>query len=146
MGVADDEERDGGVGASGLGDLGPPGTAMPLVTPEVERPLHRCIQAEAQRVGCVVRALRGTMDHVHLLVELPMTVTIAELVKQVKGASSHFVNQELRPEAVFKWQGSYGAFSVGASEAPRVVAYIGGQKEHHAAGKVVAEWEGSAAE
>ncbi|MBX3361570.1 MAG: hypothetical protein KF912_05240 [Phycisphaeraceae bacterium] len=33
--------------------------------------------------------------------------------------------------AAFAWQNGYAAFSVSESMAPRVVAYIQGQREHH---------------
>ena len=36
----------------------------------------------------------------------------ANLIKQIKGTSSHFVNEIVKPDALFKWQGSYGAFTV----------------------------------
>ncbi|MDW8101156.1 MAG: transposase [Anaerolineae bacterium] len=63
-------------------------------------------------MGCTVLALNGMPDHVHLVVSFPSTIAIADLVKQVKGVSSHFVNETLEPEPQFKWQGSYGAFTV----------------------------------
>jgi REP element-mobilizing transposase RayT len=71
-------------------------------------------------------------DHVHLVARLPTTTSIADLVKQVKGASSHFANDKLKLAAQFKWQGSYGAFTVSRSNLDEVVAYVKRQKEHHA--------------
>jgi REP element-mobilizing transposase RayT len=77
-------------------------------------------------------ALNGMSDHVHLVVSFPTTITIANLVKQVKGVSSHFVNETLRPEAQFKWQGGYGAFTVSRWDLPKIIKYVKRQKEHHA--------------
>jgi REP element-mobilizing transposase RayT len=85
---------------------------LPLITPDIERRLYRNIESEARKQGCIVLALNGTEDHVHLLVIFPTTITIADLLKHVKGVSSRFVNETLRPSAQFKWQGSYGAFTV----------------------------------
>jgi len=31
----------------------------------------------------------------------------------------------------FEWQEGYGAFSVSASQVPKMIAYINNQKEHH---------------
>lgn len=70
---------------------------LPLITPEIERRLHRNIESEARKQGCDVLAINGVQDHIHLLVTLPATITIANLVKQVKGVSSHFVNETLKP-------------------------------------------------
>ncbi len=80
-----------------------------LVTPEIERRVYRNIESEARNMGCTVLALNGMPDHVHMAVSFPTTITVADLVKQVKGVSSHFVNEALKPNDEFKWQGSYGA-------------------------------------
>jgi REP element-mobilizing transposase RayT len=114
---------------------------LPMLTPEIERAVHRCLAAELQDMKAQVLALNGMPEHVHVVVRLPATVAIADLVKQIKGASSRFVNAELRPENQFKWQGSYGAFTVGQGELDRVVAYVRRQKEHHAEGGLWPEFE-----
>jgi REP element-mobilizing transposase RayT len=114
---------------------------LPLITPEIERPLYRCIQKEARDIGCKVLALNGIEDHVHLVVSFPATITIADLLKQVKGVSSRFVNDQLSPETQFKWQGSYGAFTVSRWDLTKVTQYVKRQKEHHAARELWPEWE-----
>ncbi len=114
---------------------------LPLVTSEIERRLYRNIESETQDMGCTVLALNGMPDHVHLVVSFPTTVTIADLVKQVKGVSSHFVNDALKPETQFKWQGSYGAFSVSRWDLDKIIGYVKRQKEHHRAGELFPEWE-----
>jgi putative transposase len=114
---------------------------LPLITPDIERRLYRCIEKEAKDKGCKVLALNGVADHVHLVVSFPTTITIAELVKQVKGVSSHFVNDVLLPPTTFKWQGFYGAFTVSRWDVDQVVQYVKRQKEHHADNDLTAEWE-----
>ena len=116
---------------------------LPLITPDIERRLHRNIESEARGMGCTVLALNGTSDHVHLVVSFPTTVTIANLVKHVKGVSSHFVDETLRPEAQFKWQGGYGAFTVSRWDLPKIIRYVKRQKEHHAADDLWSELEES---
>ena len=112
-----------------------------LITPDIERRLHRNIESETQKQGCTVLALNGTEDHVHLLVSFPTTNTIADLVKQVKGVSSHVVNETLQPASQFKWQGSYGAFTVSRWDVDKIIEYIKRQKEHHTTGELVQEFE-----
>jgi REP element-mobilizing transposase RayT len=80
-------------------------------------------------------------DHVHVLVSFPATIAVADLVKQVKGTTSHVVNEKLQPETQFKWQGSYGAFTVSHSDVERVINYIERQKEHHKLNDLWPEWE-----
>ena len=53
----------------------------------------------------------------------------AKVVEEVKTESSKWAKQKVHPR--FYWQGGYGAFSVSASNEPRVIAYIQNQEEHH---------------
>lgn len=104
---------------------------LPLLSAELRPVVYACIQAECDALGAEVLAIGGTEDHVHLFVRLPTTVSVATLVKQVKGASSHLVTHELIHENGFRWQGAYGAFSVSRSDLPRICDYIARQEEHH---------------
>ena len=114
---------------------------LPLLTPDIERRVYRNIESEATEMGCKVLALNGMPEHVHLVVSLPATISIADLIKQCKGVSSHFVNETLQPASQFRWQGSYGAFSVSRWDVDKIVGYVQRQKEHHAAGEIYPEWE-----
>lgn len=114
---------------------------LPLLTPDIERRLYRNIESEAQKLGCTVLALNGIADHVHLLVMMPSTLSVADLLKQIKGVSSHFVNEVLQPPVQFKWQGSYGAFTVSRWDVDKIKEYIKRQKEHHRSGKLVFGFE-----
>ena len=70
----------------------------------------------------------GTANHVHLLLDLPPTTLLAQAVRDLKGNSSRWMNQEHPP---FAWQQGYGAFSLGQSQRQTVMSYIAGQPEHH---------------
>ena len=114
---------------------------QPLISPEIERPLHRIIESEALSLGCKVLALNGVPDHIHLAIKLPTTLPIADLMKQVKGVSSNFANEVLLPDKSFKWQSNYGAFTVSRWDVEKIVAYIRHQKEHHSNNEIYPEWE-----
>ena len=114
---------------------------LPLITHQIERPLLRNIESEAIRHKCKVVALNCVEDHVHILLMLPSTISVADLVKQLKGVSSHFINDVHRSDSQFKWQGSYGAFTVSKSDVDRVVRYIQRQREHHQSGNLWDELE-----
>lgn len=102
---------------------------QPLITPDIKRRLYRNIESEARKLGCTVLALNGIADHTHLFVVTTATLTIANLLKQVKSVSSHFVNAELHPITYFKWQGSYGAFTVSRWDIEKIIGYIKRQKK-----------------
>lgn len=114
-------------------------SSLPLLTPRVE-PLanqylkHRIVNTP----GVFVHEIGGTETHVHLAVTIPPTLTISEFIGQLKGASSHDVNQQLglRQKAL-QWQTGYGVVSFGTGDLDWVKAYIQRQREHHARGKAV---------
>jgi putative transposase len=114
---------------------------MPLLNRTIERDVYRNVENEAVKMGCTVIAINGMPDHVHLLVKLPTTMTVADLVKQVKGVSSHFANETLLLGSGFKWQGSYGAFTVSRWDLDKITGYVKRQKEHHEAENLLPEWE-----
>src|SRR2546430_2481461 len=96
---------------------------VPFITPAIERDMYRYIQSVCQKLNCDVLALNGLPDHVHLMVQFPATLTIADLMEAVKGSSSRFANENLKLEEHFKWQGHYGAFTVSRHEKTRVIEY-----------------------
>ncbi|MGN6756037.1 MAG: transposase [Thermomicrobiales bacterium] len=114
---------------------------LPLLEEQWARDVYRVIGAQFSTLRAAPIAIGGIEDHVHLLVALPATLCIADLAGQVKGASAHFMTHQLAPGSFFRWQGAYAAFSLAAADVPRVSAYIARQREHHAAGTVMAQWE-----
>jgi putative transposase len=66
---------------------------------------------------------------------------VADLLKGIKGASSHLVTHMVQPGEFFKWQGAYGAFTVSKQDVPQVMAYVQRQKQHHAGNELWGEWE-----
>jgi len=67
----------------------------------------------------------------HCLFLLNQKKSIAQVIKQIKGSSSHYINQNNLTVEKFSWQTGYAAYSVSASEVEKVFRYIKKQKEHH---------------
>ena len=103
----------------------------PLITPAVEPKMHNFLKQQLIDKGCYVKAINGTQDHIHALFSLNQNISLADLVKQLKGSSSHWVNLHNLTKDRFAWQTGYGAFSVSESQLKRVEKYIQNQKEHH---------------
>ena len=76
-------------------------------------------------------AVGGVEDHVHLLLSLPSTISIAKAIQLIKGGSSKWVHEEFSEYRSFAWQEGYGAFSIGISQVEETTRYILNQKEHH---------------
>lgn len=70
-------------------------------------------------------------DHVHLLVSIQPTISLSDLVRDIKAGSSGFVNERKWLKSKFSWQEGYGAFSYSQSQVDSVVNYILNQPEHH---------------
>jgi len=76
-------------------------------------------------------AVGGVADHVHLLVYLPGTLSVAKAIQLLKGNSSKWIHETFPKLADFAWQEGYGAFSIGVSGVEATAAYIRTQAEHH---------------
>jgi putative transposase len=76
--------------------------------------------------------VNGWYDHVHLVVAIPPKHAVADVVKRLKGASSHDLNHGARLDYEFAWQRGYGALSLGERQRPQAEAYVQNQKQHHA--------------
>jgi REP element-mobilizing transposase RayT len=75
-------------------------------------------------------AVGGVEDHLHILLSLPATESVAHAMQLIKGGSSKWVHDTYPTMRSFAWQEGYGAFSIGVSQAPATIAYIEKQKEH----------------
>ncbi len=78
--------------------------------------------------GILVHAVGGMDDHIHLLIQLPPSLSLAKAVLAVKSNSSRWANEQGNK---FAWQQGYAAFSVSSSLVPAVVRYIQMQESHH---------------
>lgn len=110
----------------------------PLLVSDVEEYAHRWLRQKlVNSEGVYIHEIGGTENHVHLAVEIAPTVTIGELIGQLKGASSHEVNEHFAHRGkVLQWQTGYGVVSFGAAQREWVCRYIRNQRDHHACGRV----------
>src|SRR5947208_789840 len=80
-----------------------------ILTDVIRNDLYPVIIAEAHQLGCVVLAIDGMEDHVHLCIRMPARLSVAGVVKQIKGVSSRFAGQKFQFDDAFRWQAGYGA-------------------------------------
>jgi putative transposase len=92
--------------------------------------LHEYLGGTVKGLGAQSEIVGGTADHVHLLVELRATHTLADFMRELKKASSRWVHDEIRLH-LFAWQEGYAAFTVSASALMEVRQYIENQENHH---------------
>jgi putative transposase len=102
-----------------------------LIDYSIEKKLYDFIYQELTDLRCPVRIINGMPDHVHVLFLQNPQKTISNIVKQIKGSSSHFMNGGEFILEKFAWQRGFAAFSVSESQLDVVFNYIKNQKHHH---------------
>ncbi len=92
---------------------------------------HAYLGGVIKTLKCYPIKIGGTADHIHLLTTLARTITIADFIKEVKRASTYWIQNKDQGPTGFHWQAGYASFSVGQSEVHAIVRYIDGQEAHH---------------
>ena len=75
--------------------------------------------------------VNGVFNHVHLFVGLKPSISVSDLVRDVKNNSSNFINEQRFVRGKFSWQEGFGSFSYAHSQIEQVYQYILNQEEHH---------------
>ena len=70
-------------------------------------------------------------NHVHLLMTMRPKQSLSDMVRDIKANSSRWMHENHPEERDFAWQSGFSVFSVSASVAPTVSAYIENQESHH---------------
>lgn len=103
----------------------------PFIDPDLEARLWPYLGGIARENRMRALAIGGTTDHIHSLLSLPSTLSVAKAVQLIKGGSSKWVHDTFPQYENFGWQEGYGAFSVSVSQMGKTISYINGQKDHH---------------
>jgi REP element-mobilizing transposase RayT len=114
---------------------------MPLIHEAVEHKIHQFISIQLRDLGCPVRIINGMPDHIHCLFLLSPKKSISEVIKQIKGSSSHYINQNNLISEKFAWQSGYAAYSISESVVEKVFQYIVNQKTHHSSKTLQQEYD-----
>ena len=89
------------------------------------------IREQAHEKEIFLDYINAHKDHVHALISLGRTQTIADVMQQIKGESSFWINKQKVMPFKFNWQDDYFAISVSQSHVDKVRAYIKNQDDHH---------------
>ena len=105
---------------------------MPMLTPDIRPGLYDHIVDKASKMGIIVHAIGGVDDHIHLVVSIPPTQTVAAVVGALKGESSFYINNVLKSPDQLLWQRGYGSLTIGEKRLSTAIAYVNNQVRHHA--------------
>jgi REP element-mobilizing transposase RayT len=101
----------------------------PHIRSEWRPRLHEYLGGTVRGLGGVPEAVGGVEDHVHLLISTKTTDAPANLVRELKKASSVWAAEHHEP--AFAWQEGYSIFTVSWTHVPVVRRYIANQEAHH---------------
>ena len=104
---------------------------VPFLTNQVRPDLHAYMATVLANLNSPAVLINSVADHVHILFNMGRTVTLAQVVEDVKKSSSKWIKTQGASFSQFAWQAGYGGFSVSESNAPQVANYIQNQEEHH---------------
>ena len=99
-----------------------------LITDDVREDLHAYMGGTIRGEGGKLIAVGGTRDHVHLVCRIPPSVSVSDVLRQVKANSSRWMGER----GTFAWQRGYAAFTVSESMVADVTRYVRNQQQHHA--------------
>lgn len=102
-----------------------------IIAPEWKEELYRYIAGIIQNHRHKVLAINGMPDHIHIFLGMRPNQSLSDLMQDIKGSSSKWINDKKFIKQRFEWQQGYGAFSYSRSQMHHVIAYIENQEKHH---------------
>jgi REP element-mobilizing transposase RayT len=102
-----------------------------LIQNDNREELHKYITGIVQNRGQKMLAIFCMPDHTHVFIGLQPSITVSDLVRDIKAGSSKFINDNKWMKGKFNWQEGFGAFSYSRSHIDNVVHYVLNQQEHH---------------
>lgn len=102
-----------------------------LIHPSWKEELYKYITGIIKKNGHKPLIINGMPDHIHILFGLRPNQSLSELMQDIKGDSSKWINEKGYLKKKFSWQEGYGAFSYTKSILPTIINYIKNQEEHH---------------
>lgn len=103
----------------------------PSIDEKNESELYKYIWGVLKNKQCKLYRINGMPDHIHIFCDLHPSISLSNLVKDIKVSTNLWIKQSgLFPE-FDGWQEGYGAFTYSIREKETIVNYIKNQKEHH---------------
>jgi len=104
---------------------------LSLIQKQWQDELYKYITGIITKNGHKLLQIGGMPDHIHVLFGMRPTQSLSDLMQDIKGNSSFWINEKRFVQGKFSWQEGYGAFSYGKSQIDSVVKYIQQQEKHH---------------
>ncbi len=102
-----------------------------LINTSWKNELFKYITGIVQNKGSKMLAINGMADHIHVFIGYKPSISIPDLVKDIKLATNDWINKNHLTNQKFAWQEGYGAFSYSRTQIKNVCDYIENQEQHH---------------
>ncbi len=112
-----------------------------LIQTEWKDELYKYITGIIQKHEHKLLAINGMPDHLHVFFGMRPAQSLSDLMQDIKGSSSKWINDRRFLRSKFEWQAGYGAFSYSKSQVPNVISYIENQEIHHQKKTFLKEYE-----
>ena len=103
----------------------------PMITEELRPEMNSYLGGVLSGLDSPPIEINSAPEHVHILCVLSRTHALADVLEEVKKASSKWAKTKGPALEAFYWQGGYAASSVSQSRVTAVREYIVRQEEHH---------------
>ncbi len=80
---------------------------------------------------CHLYRINGVEDHIHIVTHIHPTIALANLIKDIKLASSSYIKEKNLFSNFDGWQEGYSAFTYTIKEKDNLIEYVKNQEEHH---------------
>ena len=117
---------------------------QPRLTIESDEALLGILGATAAAAGCALLSAGCGADHVHVAIRLAPSVALSDLVRRLKGVSSHDMNVRLASGERITWQAGYWAESFSPTDMTPLATYIRNQRRHHDDSHPAEAWQRAA--
>lgn len=102
-----------------------------LIQESWEDRLYEYITGIVQQNTHKMIIINGMPDHLHIVIGMRPIQSLSDLMQDIKGSSSKWINDNKLSTGKFNWQEGFGAFSYSKSQLPKLIEYVKNQKAHH---------------
>jgi len=97
-----------------------------------DRPeLFQYIAGLLKKKNCHLYRINGVEDHLHIVTDLHPSVSLADLVKDIKLSTTKLIKEKIIFPNFGGWQAGYGAFTYHIDAKNNLIEYAKNQEEHH---------------
>ena len=104
---------------------------LPILQQDIREDVYKYIWGICKNKRCYLYRIGGVEDHIHMLVNLHPSISVADFIRDVKTSTTAWIKSENIVLKFPGWQSEYAAISKSFDELQVVTEYIKNQEEHH---------------